>query len=180
MFFVRILEKKEYIYQKMDLYEEIIILKAAAVKSLTGQGSGREGKRLFGIPVSTVPGAYEVKGAAVGTIRILDGAISTIVKRTVLGIEGVARLSGSSIIDDFADDASGTAVPDLEADQRIFLFNKPSAVFRKTFFMICPKRRIQLILCLEDGLVMQMQITDRKQTHFLSRLSTRTASFVFR
>lgn len=53
--------------------------------------------------VSTVPGAYEVKGAAVGTIRILDGAISTIVKRTVLGIEGVARLSGSSLIDDFAD-----------------------------------------------------------------------------
>ena len=53
--------------------------------------------------VSNVPGAYEVNGAAVGTIRILDGAISTIVKRTVLGIEGVARLSGSSIIDDFAD-----------------------------------------------------------------------------
>ena len=53
--------------------------------------------------VSTVPGAYEFNGAAVGTIRILDGAISTIVKRTVLGIEGVARLSGSSLIDDFAD-----------------------------------------------------------------------------
>ena len=53
--------------------------------------------------VSSVPGAYEVNGAAVGTIRILDGAISTIVKRTVLGIEGVARLSGSSLIDDFAD-----------------------------------------------------------------------------
>ena len=53
--------------------------------------------------VSTVPGAYEIDGAAVGTIRILDGAISTIVKRTVLGIEGVARLSGSSLIDDFAD-----------------------------------------------------------------------------
>ncbi len=53
--------------------------------------------------VSTVPGAYEVNGAAVGTVRILDGAISTIVKRTVLGIEGVARLSGSSLIDDFAD-----------------------------------------------------------------------------
>ena len=53
--------------------------------------------------VSTVPGAYEVKGVAVGTIRILDGAISTIVKRTVLGIEGVARLSGSSLIDEFAD-----------------------------------------------------------------------------
>ena len=53
--------------------------------------------------VSTVPGAYEVKGVAVGTIRILDGAISTIVKRAVLGIEGVARLSGSSLIDDFAD-----------------------------------------------------------------------------
>ena len=53
--------------------------------------------------VSTVPGAYEANGAAVGTIRILDGAISTIVKRTVLGIEGVARLSGSSLIDDFAD-----------------------------------------------------------------------------
>ncbi len=53
--------------------------------------------------VSTVPGAYEVNGVAVGTIRILDGAISTIVKRTVLGIEGVARLSGSSLIDDFAD-----------------------------------------------------------------------------
>ena len=53
--------------------------------------------------VSTVPGAYEVKGVAVGTIRILDGAISTIVKRTVLGIEGIARLSGSSLIDDFAD-----------------------------------------------------------------------------
>jgi uncharacterized alkaline shock family protein YloU len=53
--------------------------------------------------VSTVPGAYEVNGAAVGTIRILDGAISTIVKRTVLGIEGIARLSGSSLIDDFAD-----------------------------------------------------------------------------
>ena len=54
-------------------------------------------------PVSTVPGAYEVDGAAVGSIRILDGAISTIVKRTVLGIEGVARLSGSSLIDEFAD-----------------------------------------------------------------------------
>ena len=53
--------------------------------------------------VSTVPGAYEVNGAAVGTIRILDGALSTIVKRTVLGIDGVARLSGSSLIDDFAD-----------------------------------------------------------------------------
>ena len=53
--------------------------------------------------VATVPGAYEVNGAAVGTIRILDGAISTIVKRAVLGIEGVARLSGSSLIDDFAD-----------------------------------------------------------------------------
>ena len=53
--------------------------------------------------VSTVPGAYEVNGVPVGTIRILDGAITTIVKRTVLGIEGVARLSGSSIIDDFAD-----------------------------------------------------------------------------
>ena len=53
--------------------------------------------------VSTVPGAYEVNGAAVGTIRILDGAISTIVKRAVLGVEGVARLSGSSLIDDFAD-----------------------------------------------------------------------------
>ena len=53
--------------------------------------------------VSTVPGAYEVNGAAVGTIRILDGTISTIVKRTVLGIEGVARLAGSSLIDDFAD-----------------------------------------------------------------------------
>ena len=53
--------------------------------------------------VSSVPGAYEVNGTAVGTIRILDGAISTIVKRTVLGIEGVARLSGSSLIDDFAD-----------------------------------------------------------------------------
>ena len=54
-------------------------------------------------PVSTVPGAYEVNGTAVGSIRILDGAISTIVKRTVLGIEGVARLSGSSLIDEFAD-----------------------------------------------------------------------------
>ena len=54
-------------------------------------------------PVSTVPGAYEVDGAAVGSIRILDGAISTIVKRTVLGIEGIARLSGSSLIDEFAD-----------------------------------------------------------------------------
>ena len=54
-------------------------------------------------PVSTVPGAYEVGGAAVGSIRILDGAVSTIVKRTVLGIEGVARLSGSSLIDEFAD-----------------------------------------------------------------------------
>lgn len=54
-------------------------------------------------PGSTVPGAYEVNGAAVGTIRILDGAVSTIVKRTVLGIEGVARLSGSSLIDEFAD-----------------------------------------------------------------------------
>ena len=53
--------------------------------------------------VSSVPGAYEVDGAAVGTIRILDGAISTIIKRTVLGIEGVARLSGSSLIDEFAD-----------------------------------------------------------------------------
>ena len=53
--------------------------------------------------VSTVPGAYEVNGVPVGTIRILDGAITTIVKRTVLGIEGVARLSGSSLIDDFAD-----------------------------------------------------------------------------
>ena len=53
--------------------------------------------------VSAVPGAYEVNGVAVGTIRILDGAISTIVKRTVLWIEGVARLSGSSLIDDFAD-----------------------------------------------------------------------------
>ena len=53
--------------------------------------------------VSTVPGAYEVNGVAVGTVRILDGAISTIIKRTVLGIEGVARLSGSSLIDDFAD-----------------------------------------------------------------------------
>ena len=47
--------------------------------------------------------SLEVNGVAVGTIRILDGAISTIVKRTVLGIEGVARLSGSSLIDDFAD-----------------------------------------------------------------------------
>ena len=54
-------------------------------------------------PVSTVPGAYEVNGTAVGSISILDGAISTIVKRTVLGIEGVARLSGSSLIDEFAD-----------------------------------------------------------------------------
>ena len=54
-------------------------------------------------PVSTVPGAYEVGGVPVGSIRILDGAITTIVKRTVLGIEGVARLSGSSLIDDFAD-----------------------------------------------------------------------------
>ena len=54
-------------------------------------------------PVSTVPGAYEVDGAAVGSIRILDGAISIIVKRTVLGIEGIARLSGSSLIDEFAD-----------------------------------------------------------------------------
>ena len=54
-------------------------------------------------PVSTVPGAYEIDGAAVGSIRILDGAISTIVKRTVLGIEGIARLSGSSLIDEFAD-----------------------------------------------------------------------------
>ena len=54
-------------------------------------------------PVSTVPGAYEVDGAAVGSIRILDGAISTIVKRTVLGIDGIARLSGSSLIDEFAD-----------------------------------------------------------------------------
>ena len=53
--------------------------------------------------VSSVPGAYAVNGVAVGTIRILDGAISTIVKRTVLEIEGVARLSGSSLIDDFAD-----------------------------------------------------------------------------
>lgn len=53
--------------------------------------------------VSTVPGAYEVNGVAVGTIRILDGALSTIVKRAVLGVEGVARLSGSSLIDDFAD-----------------------------------------------------------------------------
>ncbi len=53
--------------------------------------------------VSSVPGAYKIKGVAVGTIRILDGAISTIVKRTVLEIEGVARLSGSSLIDDFAD-----------------------------------------------------------------------------
>jgi uncharacterized alkaline shock family protein YloU len=52
---------------------------------------------------STVPGAYEFNGAAVGTIRILDGAISTIVKRSVLGVEGVARLSGSSLVDEFAD-----------------------------------------------------------------------------
>ena len=54
-------------------------------------------------PSSTVPGAYEFKGSAVGTIRILDGAVSTIVKRTVLGGEGVARRSGSSLIDEFAD-----------------------------------------------------------------------------
>ena len=53
--------------------------------------------------VSAVPGAYEVDGVPVGSIRILDGAITTIVKRTVLGIEGVTRLSGSSLIDDFAD-----------------------------------------------------------------------------
>ena len=54
-------------------------------------------------PVSTVPGAYEVDGKPVGSIRVLDGAISTIVKRTVLGIKGVARLSGSTLIDEFAD-----------------------------------------------------------------------------
>ena len=54
-------------------------------------------------PVSTVPGAYEVNGPAVGSIRVLDGAISTIVKRTVLAVEGIARLSGSSLIDEFAD-----------------------------------------------------------------------------
>ena len=54
-------------------------------------------------PVSTVPGAYEVNGTPVGSIRILDGAVSTIIKRTVLGVEGVARLSGSSLIDEFAD-----------------------------------------------------------------------------
>ena len=54
-------------------------------------------------PVSTVPGAYEVDGNPVGSIRVLDGAISTIVKRTVLGIKGVARLSGSTLIDEFAD-----------------------------------------------------------------------------
>ena len=54
-------------------------------------------------PVSAVQGAYEVNGKPVGSIRVLDGAISTIVKRTVLGIEGVARLSGSTLIDEFAD-----------------------------------------------------------------------------
>jgi len=54
-------------------------------------------------PVSTVPGAYEVDGNPVGSIRVLDGAISTIVKRTVLGVKGVARLSGSTLIDEFAD-----------------------------------------------------------------------------
>jgi len=65
--------------------------------------SNAQQARTVADPVSTVPGAYEFNGAAVGTIRILDGAISTIVKRTVLGIEGVARLSGSSLIDEFAD-----------------------------------------------------------------------------
>ena len=54
-------------------------------------------------PVSTVPGAYEVDGKPIGSIRVLDGAISTIVKRTVLGIEGIARLSGSTLVDEFAD-----------------------------------------------------------------------------
>ena len=54
-------------------------------------------------PVSSVRGAYEVNGKPIGSIRVLDGAISTIVKRTVLGIKGVARLSGSSLIDEFAD-----------------------------------------------------------------------------
>ena len=58
-------------------------------------------------PVSAVPGAYEVDGVPVGSIRILDGAITTIVKRTVLGIEGVARLSGSSLI--FIDEKESAA-----------------------------------------------------------------------
>lgn len=54
-------------------------------------------------PVPPARGAYEVDGKPIGAIRVLDGAISTIVKRTVLGVKGVARLSGSTLIDEFAD-----------------------------------------------------------------------------
>ncbi len=51
---------------------------------------------------AVLPGAV-IDGAAAGQIRIQESAISTMVKRAALSVEGVTRISGSSLIDNLAE-----------------------------------------------------------------------------
>lgn len=50
-----------------------------------------------------LPGYLLESGASAGTIKIHEGTIATIVKRSALSVEGVARISGSSLIDNIAE-----------------------------------------------------------------------------
>ena len=52
---------------------------------------------------ATLPGVQKPDGEPIGSILLHEGTIATIVRRSVLSVEGVTRISGSSFIDNIAE-----------------------------------------------------------------------------
>jgi len=53
--------------------------------------------------VSNLPGAVCESGGECGVVKIHEGVISTIVRRSACGVEGVARIAGSALVDNLAE-----------------------------------------------------------------------------
>jgi uncharacterized alkaline shock family protein YloU len=50
-----------------------------------------------------IPGALAESGGECGVIKIHEGVISTIVRRSACEVEGVARIAGSTLVDNIAE-----------------------------------------------------------------------------
>ena len=53
--------------------------------------------------VSNIPGVVAESGDECGVIKIHEGVISTIVRRSACEVDGVARIAGSTLVDNIAE-----------------------------------------------------------------------------
>jgi len=53
--------------------------------------------------VSNLPGAVAESGGECGLIKIHEGVIATIVRRTACEVDGVVRIAGSTLVDNIAE-----------------------------------------------------------------------------